>query len=127
DPTKCKGCGECVEVCGSHAALRMTAKTPANLARAARTTKLVRDLPPTPARFLSEKALGDLMLSDAAWLYEGGAGSCMGCGEGTAIRMMLAATGFAHGRENLGIVAATGCTSVFSSTSPYHPFLVPWT
>ena len=26
DPTKCKGCGECVEVCGSHDALRMVQK-----------------------------------------------------------------------------------------------------
>jgi pyruvate/2-oxoacid:ferredoxin oxidoreductase beta subunit/Pyruvate/2-oxoacid:ferredoxin oxidoreductase gamma subunit/Pyruvate/2-oxoacid:ferredoxin oxidoreductase delta subunit len=127
DPTKCKGCGECVEVCGSHAALRMVAKTPEILVHAAATTSLVRDLPATPSRFLSEKALGDLMLSDAAWLYEGGAGSCMGCGEGTAIRMLLAATGFSHGRENVGLVAATGCNSVFGSTYPYNPFLVPWT
>ena len=32
----------------------------------------------------------------------------MGCGEATAIRMMLAATGFVQGPENIGIVAATG-------------------
>jgi pyruvate-ferredoxin/flavodoxin oxidoreductase len=127
DPTKCKGCGECVEVCGSHQALRMVKKSPGVLERATAGTDLVRRLPPTPARFLSEKVLPDLMLSDAAWLYEGGAGSCMGCGEGTAIRMLLAATGFAHGRENMGLVAATGCNSVFGSTYPYNPFLVPWT
>jgi pyruvate-ferredoxin/flavodoxin oxidoreductase len=127
DPTKCKGCGECVEVCGSHAALRMIAKSPDVLARAAACTRLVRELPPTQPRFLSEKALSDLMLSDAAWLYEGGAGSCMGCGEATTIRMMLAATGFAHGRESVGLVAATGCNTVFGSTYPYNPYLVPWT
>jgi pyruvate/2-oxoacid:ferredoxin oxidoreductase alpha subunit/pyruvate/2-oxoacid:ferredoxin oxidoreductase beta subunit/Pyruvate/2-oxoacid:ferredoxin oxidoreductase gamma subunit/ferredoxin len=127
DPTKCKGCGECVDVCGSHAALRMVAKSRSVLDRAGAATKLVRELPPTADRFLSEKALGDLMLSDAAWLYEGGAGSCMGCGEGTAIRMLLAATGFRHGRGNVGLVAATGCNSVFGSTYPYNPFLVPWT
>src|SRR5678815_713248 len=51
----------------------------------------------------------------------------MGCGEGTAIRMLLAATGFRHGRGNVGLVAATGCNSVFGSTYPYNPFLVPWT
>jgi pyruvate/2-oxoacid:ferredoxin oxidoreductase beta subunit/NAD-dependent dihydropyrimidine dehydrogenase PreA subunit len=127
DPTKCKGCGECIEVCGSHAALRMIPKTPGVLAHAASTARHLRQLPPTPARFLSEKAIGDLMLSDAAWLYEGGAGSCMGCGEGTVIRMLLAATGFTFGRENMGLVAATGCNSVFGSTYPYNPFLVPWT
>ena len=32
----------------------------------------------------------------AALLYVGGAGSCMGCGEATAIRMMFAATGFEY-------------------------------
>jgi pyruvate/2-oxoacid:ferredoxin oxidoreductase beta subunit len=51
----------------------------------------------------------------------------MGCGEGTAIRMMVAATGFAYGPEALAIVAATGCNTVYSSTYPYNPFLVPWT
>jgi pyruvate ferredoxin oxidoreductase beta subunit len=51
----------------------------------------------------------------------------MGCGEATALRMMVAATGFAHGRDGLGIVAATGCNTVYCSTYPYNPFLVPWT
>jgi pyruvate/2-oxoacid:ferredoxin oxidoreductase beta subunit len=51
----------------------------------------------------------------------------MGCGEATAIRMMLAATGFVHGAEAIGIVAATGCNTVYGSTYPYNPFLVPWT
>jgi pyruvate/2-oxoacid:ferredoxin oxidoreductase beta subunit len=41
--------------------------------------------------------------------------------------MMLAATGFVHGAERVGIVAATGCNTVYSSTYPYNPFLVPWT
>src|SRR4026209_844360 len=27
----------------------------------------------------------------------------------------------------MGIVAATGCNSVFGSTYPYNPFKVPWT
>jgi ferredoxin len=45
DPTKCKGCGECVEVCGSHPALRMVAKSPAILANAAVASRLVRELP----------------------------------------------------------------------------------
>jgi pyruvate/2-oxoacid:ferredoxin oxidoreductase beta subunit len=41
--------------------------------------------------------------------------------------MMLAATGFAHGAENIGIVASTGCNTVYGSTYPYNPYLVPWT
>jgi pyruvate ferredoxin oxidoreductase beta subunit len=60
-------------------------------------------------------------------LYVGGAGSCMGCGEGTALRMMLAATGFVYGKENIGIVNSTGCSTVYASTYPYNPYLVPWT
>lgn len=56
----------------------------------------------------------------------GGAGSCMGCGEGSALRMMLASTGKLYGRENMGVLAATGCNSVFSSTYPYNPFLTSW-
>jgi pyruvate/2-oxoacid:ferredoxin oxidoreductase beta subunit/NAD-dependent dihydropyrimidine dehydrogenase PreA subunit len=127
DPSKCKGCGECVEVCGSHAALRMVPKTDALLDSSARATEFIRRLPATPPRYLSERALADLMLSDRAWLYTGGAGSCMGCGEATALRMLLAASGFTHGRENIGLVAATGCNTVFGSTYPFNPFAVPWT
>ncbi len=127
DPTKCKGCGECVEVCGSHQALRMVKKSPETLAWQNRSVGFLHTLPSTPKRFLSEKALGDMMLSEEAWLYAGGAGSCMGCGEASAIRMLLAATGFVYGRDNIGLVAATGCNSVFGSTYPFNPFAVPWT
>jgi pyruvate-ferredoxin/flavodoxin oxidoreductase len=127
DATKCKGCGECVQVCGSHEALRMVKKTPTVLDWHETSVAFLTQLPPTPRRFLSEKVLTDLMLSEEAWLYAGGAGSCMGCGEATAIRMLLAATGFAYGRGNIGLVAATGCNTVFSSTYPFNPFAVPWT
>ncbi|MFQ5723677.1 MAG: 2-oxoacid:acceptor oxidoreductase family protein [Terriglobia bacterium] len=127
DPSKCKGCGECVEVCGSHQALKMVPKKDARVEDHTRTINFLQRLPATPERFLSEKALGDLMLSDSAWLYAGGAGSCMGCGEATAVRMLLAATGFQYGRESTGVVAATGCNTVFGSTYPFNPFLVPWT
>jgi pyruvate/2-oxoacid:ferredoxin oxidoreductase beta subunit len=41
--------------------------------------------------------------------------------------MMLAATGFRYGAEDVGIVAATGCNTVYTSTYPYNPYLVPWT
>jgi pyruvate/2-oxoacid:ferredoxin oxidoreductase beta subunit len=51
----------------------------------------------------------------------------MGCGEATALRMMLAATGFVYGKDNIGIVAATGCNTVYTSTYPYNPYQVAWT
>ena len=67
------------------------------------------------------------MLGEHAHGYVGGAGSCSGCGEATAIRMLIAATRQVHGPESMGIVAATGCNTVFGSTYPYNPYLVPWT
>jgi pyruvate/2-oxoacid:ferredoxin oxidoreductase beta subunit/NAD-dependent dihydropyrimidine dehydrogenase PreA subunit len=127
DPTKCKGCGECVEVCGAHAALEMRPKSPSWLEEERQDIALFRRLPETPAHFAEDRTLVDMMLTERAQLYAGGAGSCMGCGETTAIRMMLAATGFAHGRESIGIVAATGCNTVYGATYPYNPYLVTWT
>lgn len=128
DPTKCKGCSECVEVCGEHKALEMVKKTPEVMEAARFSFHFFRRTPDTPPEYIQEKLLSDLMLAGSKTLiYVGGAGSCAGCGEGTAIRMMLAATAFIYGRENIGIVAATGCNTVYGSTYPYNPFLVPWT
>jgi pyruvate ferredoxin oxidoreductase beta subunit len=106
DPTKCKGCAECVDACGDHDALKMIRKDTDNLGWYQRAWQFFRSLPETPGKFINEKALADMMLAERALLYVGGAGSCMGCGEATALRMMLAATGFVYGRENVGIVAA---------------------
>ncbi|MFQ5849550.1 MAG: thiamine pyrophosphate-dependent enzyme [Candidatus Binatia bacterium] len=129
DPTKCKGCAECVQVCdalGYHA-LKMVKKDEGMLPRYRRAFNFFRQIGPTPKEYINERALADFMLAeDSALLYVGGAGSCMGCGEATAIRMMLAATGFVYGPESIAIVAATGCNTVYGSTYPYNPFLVSW-
>jgi len=135
DPVHCKGCAECVEVCVSlgYDALRMVDKTPegrngeSTLDRYARDMRFFRSLPPTPPEYRNAKALADLMLGPDAIGYVGGAGSCSGCGEATAIRMLVAATRQTYGIEGLGIVASTGCNTVFGSTYPYNPYLVPWT
>jgi pyruvate/2-oxoacid:ferredoxin oxidoreductase beta subunit len=135
DPVHCKGCGECVEVCAGlgHDALIMIDKMPeeptgeSTLERYARDMRFFRSLPPTPDVYRNEKALADLMLGEHAFGYVGGAGSCAGCGEATAIRMLVAATRQVHGPESMGIVAATGCNTVFGSTYPFNPYLVPWT
>ena len=130
DPTKCKGCAECVQVCDEldYHALKMVPKDEQTLPRYRAAFNLFRQIGPTPRRYINEKALADFMLDEAsALLYVGGAGSCMGCGEATAIRMMLAATGFVYQPENIGIVASTGCNTVYGSTYPYNPYLVPWT
>lgn len=130
DPTKCKGCAECVQVCDDlgYFALKMVKKDEGTLPRYRQAFEFFRRIGPTPEEYINEKALADFMLSEAsALLYVGGAGSCMGCGEATAIRMMLAASGFVHGPEKIAVVAATGCNTVYGSTYPYNPFLVPWT
>jgi len=135
EPLHCKGCAECVEVCAAlgHDALFMTNKVDQDetgetaLDRAERDMQFFRSLPPTPAVYRNDKALADLMLGEHAVGYVGGAGSCAGCGEASAIRMMVAATRQVHGPESMGIVAATGCNSVFGSTYPFNPYLVPWT
>ena len=135
DPGHCKGCGECVEVCSAlgHDALFMldkVAEEPAGestLERFRRDMAFYRTLPPTPPEYRNEKALADVMLGEFAFGYVGGAGSCAGCGEATAIRMLVAATRQVHGPESMGIVAATGCNTVFGSTYPFNPYRVPWT
>jgi len=128
DPTKCKACGECVEVCGDHRALEMRTKDEGMLEAFRTRTKNMRAVPETPGRFLAKRLPVDAMLREQrALLYAGGAGSCAGCGEATVIRMMLAATGVEHPAEEIGIVAATGCNTVFASTYPYNPYRVTWT
>src|SRR5437868_6033846 len=127
DPTKCKGCAECVDACGDHNALRMIAKDDKNMDWYKAAFNFYRSMPETPKKYINEKALADMMLAERSLLYVGGAGSCMGCGEATAIRMMLAATGFVYGKENIGMVAATGCNTVYTSTYPYNPYVIPWT
>jgi pyruvate/2-oxoacid:ferredoxin oxidoreductase beta subunit/Fe-S-cluster-containing hydrogenase component 2 len=135
DPVHCKGCSECVEVCTDlgHDALFMIDKVAeeptgeSTLERYTRDMRFFRALPPTPEIYRNEKALADVMLGEHAFGYVGGAGSCAGCGEATAIRMVVAATRQVNGPESMGIVAATGCNTVYASTYPFNPFLVPWT
>ena len=135
DPVHCKGCAECVEVCHAlgYDALTMIDKIDtepsgeSTLERYSRDMRLFRSLPPTPVDYRNERALADLMLGEQALGYVGGSGSCAGCGEATAVRMLLAATRQVHGPDSMGIVAATGCNTVFGSTYPFNPYLVPWT
>jgi pyruvate/2-oxoacid:ferredoxin oxidoreductase beta subunit/Pyruvate/2-oxoacid:ferredoxin oxidoreductase delta subunit len=136
DPAHCKGCAECVDVCVAqgHNALSMIEKCDnevvggeVTLDRYRRDISFFKSLPPTPIEYRNEKALADLMLGENAWGFVGGAGSCSGCGEGTVVRMLMAATLQVYGPESMGIVAETGCNSVFGSTYPFNPFTVPWT
>lgn len=125
DPTKCKGCAECVQVCDDDA-LKMIKKTDRNMPLFAKKWDHFKSVGPTPEQYINEKVLADMMLRDDTLQYVGGAGSCAGCGEATVLRMFIAATCFAHGSENLGLIAATGCNTVYTSTYPYNPYNLPW-
>lgn len=129
DPTKCKGCAECVQVCADlgYNALSMIKKEEETVPRYQHAFNFFRELPHTPERFISDRVLVDMMLADRSLLYVGGAGSCAGCGEATALRMWMAAVAFKRGQENIGIINSTGCTTVYGSTYPYNPWGVSWT
>jgi pyruvate/2-oxoacid:ferredoxin oxidoreductase beta subunit/NAD-dependent dihydropyrimidine dehydrogenase PreA subunit len=125
DPSKCKGCAECVTVCDDDA-LKMIPKTDEVMVKARKSHRYFKDIGPSNAKYVNENLLIDMMLKEQTHLYVGGAGSCAGCGEGTALRMLCAATGAKYG-DQWGLVAATGCNTVYTSTYPYNPYLVPWT
>src|SRR6516165_7189446 len=125
DPSKCKGCAECVTVCDDDA-LKMIAKTDDVMVKARKSHRLFKNMGPSNEKFISGNLLIDMMLKEQTHIYTGGAGSCAGCGEGTALRMLCAATGSKYGHD-WGLVAATGCNTVYTSTYPYNPYLVPWT
>ncbi|MFO0898577.1 MAG: thiamine pyrophosphate-dependent enzyme [Pirellulales bacterium] len=125
DPSKCKGCAECVTVCDDNA-LHMIPKTEGVMTQVRKSHRLFKQVGPSDGRYVSDNLLVDMMLKEQTHVYVGGAGSCAGCGEGTALRMLCAATGSKYG-DDWAIVAATGCNTVYTSTYPYNPYLVPWT
>jgi pyruvate/2-oxoacid:ferredoxin oxidoreductase beta subunit/NAD-dependent dihydropyrimidine dehydrogenase PreA subunit len=124
DPSKCKGCAECVTVCDD-LALKMIPKTDDVMLSIRKSHRLFKQIGPSDERFVNDNLLIDMMLKEQTHIYVGGAGSCAGCGEATALRMLCAATGAKYG-DNWGIIAATGCNTVYTSTYPYNPYLVPW-
>jgi pyruvate/2-oxoacid:ferredoxin oxidoreductase beta subunit/NAD-dependent dihydropyrimidine dehydrogenase PreA subunit len=125
DPSKCKGCAECVTMCDDNA-LKMIPKTDESMRNIRKSHRWFKQVGPSDDRYINDNLLIDMMLKEQTHIYVGGAGSCAGCGEGTALRMMCAATG-AKFRDQWAIVAATGCNTVYTSTYPYNPYLVPWT
>ncbi len=125
DPSKCKGCAECVTVCDDDA-LKMIAKNDEVMSKARKSHRYFKNIGPSNDKYINDNLLIDMMLKEQTHLYVGGAGSCAGCGEGTALRMLCAATGAKYG-DQWGLVAATGCNTVYTSTYPYNPYLVPWT
>ena len=124
DPSKCKGCAECVTVCDDDA-LKMIPKTDQVITDIRKSHRFFKQFGPSNESYVNDNLLIDMMLKEQTHIYTGGAGSCAGCGEGTALRMLCAATGAKYGNQ-WGIAAATGCNTVYTSTYPYNPYLVPW-
>ena len=107
DPSKCKGCAECVTVCDD-LALEMIPKSEKTMDDIRKSHRFFKEFGPSDDTYINDKLLIDMMLKEETHIYVGGAGSCAGCGEGTALRMMCSATGAMYG-DQWGIVAATGC------------------
>ncbi len=95
DPWKCTGCLECIDVCGP-GALTSLDEDAEVLETLEERFEFMTTLPNTPARFLEDSthADGDLkrLMLDRHSFYAttGGHGACRGCGEVTAIRLVMA-------------------------------------
>src|SRR6185369_8347561 len=61
DPTKCKGCAECVQVCDEldYHALKMVIKDETTLPRYRAAFDVFRKIGPTPGEYINERALAD--------------------------------------------------------------------
>ncbi|HEV8540845.1 MAG TPA: 2-oxoacid:acceptor oxidoreductase family protein, partial [Verrucomicrobiae bacterium] len=100
----CKGCGECVQVCGDHDALRMTSETEDLNAKHTTAQIFSRLLPDTPQKFLGlytdvapqdsrEAALRNhLMVRRNYEALVSGDGACAGCGEKSILRSAASVT-----------------------------------
>jgi pyruvate-ferredoxin/flavodoxin oxidoreductase len=100
----CKGCGECVQVCGDHDALRMTTETEELNAELTTAQIFSRLLPDTPQKYLGlyndtdaansrEAALRNhLMVRRNYEALVSGDGACAGCGEKSVLRACASVT-----------------------------------
>jgi pyruvate-ferredoxin/flavodoxin oxidoreductase len=96
DPWKCTGCLECVEVCGPGALVERRQNSELLTSLETR-FEFLSKMPNTPARFTDGATAIDgetkrLMLDRANYYaMTGGHGACRGCGEVTAIRLIVGA------------------------------------
>ena len=104
DPWKCSGCLECVDVCGP-GALSAEKQSSQLQAQMSQNFEFLSQLPNTPARF-TESAIqpqGDskrlILDHDNYYAMTGGHGACRGCGEVTAIRMLMATNNAIHEKK----------------------------
>ncbi len=96
NPTTCKGCMACIEVCDDDALVSVT-QTDDTVARLRDQWDLWLDLPSTPKRFLRyddlEEGIGALetllLEKDNYLAVSSGDGACLGCSEKTAVRLFV--------------------------------------
>lgn len=94
DPWKCTGCLECIDVCGP-GALTARDQDGATMGMLEERFELMTQAPNTPQRFFegADRADGDikrlLLDHDNFYATTGGHGGCRGCGEVTAIRLLM--------------------------------------
>ncbi len=123
DPSKCKGCDICVNIC-DNGAFSLSLKNEKPIKSRSTIFEFYNTLPETEKKYFDGDKAANIMLSPESNLFTGGTNACSGCGEISAIRMMLGETGFRYGKENIGIINSSTCSRNFSSTYPYNPFMV---
>ena len=97
NPTTCKGCMECVEVCNDDA-LRIVPQTETSIDKLRKEWDLWLDLPNTPKKYnriddLEEKIgpLETILLDKEAYLnFASGDGACLGCSEKSVVHIFTA-------------------------------------
>lgn len=97
NPTTCKGCMECVEVCNDDA-LRIVPQTDDSVDKLRKEWDLWLDLPNTPKKYnriddLEEKIgpLETILLNKDAYLnFASGDGACLGCSEKSVVHIFTA-------------------------------------
>ena len=101
DPWKCSGCLECIDVCGPGALTARVQDAPL-LETLQERFEFLTKTPNTPARFSAPATLtggeAKRLILDRGNYYAttGGHGACRGCGEVTAIRLVVAASHAIH-------------------------------
>ncbi|HTJ06365.1 MAG TPA: 2-oxoacid:acceptor oxidoreductase family protein, partial [Caldimonas sp.] len=96
NPEACKGCNLCVAVCPDEALVTVK-QEPTVVAKLRRNWELWNKLPDTPDRFVNVSDIDEgigvlsslLLKKDSYRSMVGGDGACMGCGEKTAVHLVI--------------------------------------
>jgi len=97
NPTTCKGCMECIDVCDDEALIKVK-QTDDSISKLHKEWELWLDLPSTPEKYnriddLEEKIgpLETILLNKDAYLnFASGDGACLGCSEKTVVHLFVA-------------------------------------